>query len=628
MKKLPFPGLFVLLLLLNSATAQPTPADSTELRSFIDGTIESYLEDNHIAGATIAIIQEGDTLLLEGYGFADLEERQPVNPDNTLFRLGSISKLFVWTAVMQQMEQGNLDLNTNINRYLEEFKIPKTYPEPITLKHLMTHTAGFEDRVIGLFAQDSSKLRPLGEILQEELPDRVRAPGQVSSYSNHGTALAAYIVEQVSGLRFMEYAERYILDPLGMNATTFQQPLPETLEAQLSKGYVYEHGEFKSKPFEYFPMAPVGAASATAGDLIPFMQTHLNLGHYQDTTILDSTTAQLMQSSAFRHTERMNPMRYGFFDMSQNGVTIYGHGGDTFWFHSILALFPEHDIGFFLSFNSEEGGSLTGKVLGSFVDRFFPGDTLKTDTLSLSKEYLQRFAGRYRSNRYSHERLTKVISLMNTQNVSVTEEGHLKTLRSGEGSIWVPVDSLVFKKIGGSGLIEFRENSSGFITHMYKKDEPYIAYHKIPAIASQQLHLSIILTGSFFFLLTIFYWPLVYFVKRNHRPSLAARQPLPVYIKITAWLNSFLMLAFYLGIAMTITGPESIVYGLAASVKVLLVLPLISLILTLAMSYLNIDIWKQKRSGIWSRISYSILTLVFWGCLWQLYYWNFLGFQY
>ena len=171
------------------------PLDSLQVRMFLDGVMETKMSDKHIAGASVAVVQGGRLLFAKGYGYRDWAARLPVEADNTLFRIGSISKLFVWTSVMQLAAQGKLDLDANVNVYLKDFKIPDTYEQPITLKNLLTHTPGFEDLVINLFTRDSSSLLPMGEILKHEMPARVRPPGTYASYSNHGTNIAAYIVE-------------------------------------------------------------------------------------------------------------------------------------------------------------------------------------------------------------------------------------------------------------------------------------------------------------------------------------------------------------------------------------------------------------------------------------------------
>ena len=172
MKKL----LFFLSLALSLQLPAQSLRDTTDLESFMDGLLTAVLKEKNIAGATLAVIVDGKVTLTKGYGFADIDKQIPVDPKTTLFRIGSITKLFVWTAVMQQVALGKLNLEADINTYLKDFKIPDEFDQPITLKHLMTHTPGFEDRVIGLFAKDSTKLLPLGTILKKELPDRVRPP--------------------------------------------------------------------------------------------------------------------------------------------------------------------------------------------------------------------------------------------------------------------------------------------------------------------------------------------------------------------------------------------------------------------------------------------------------------------
>ncbi|MFH5884119.1 serine hydrolase domain-containing protein [Halalkalibaculum sp. DA3122] len=622
--------LFLLFIYSTSGPSfgQPVPVDSVDLHAFLDGTIQSYMEEQQIAGATLAVIQNGQPLMLKGYGYADRRNQVPVDPNQTLFRVGSISKLFVWTAVMQLVEEGQLDLNTDVNRYLEAFTIPDTYPEPITLKHLMTHTAGFEDRIIGLFALDTGRLRPLEEILIEELPARVHPPGQIASYSNHGTAIATHIVEQVSGLRFPDYIEQLVLHPLEMDATTFRQPVPEPLQPRLSRGYAVEEGILTEQPFEFVPLGPVGTASSTAADMIPFIQAHLNLGSYQGNTLLDSTTARLMQSQAFSHHDQLNPMRYGFIDMSQNGVSIFGHRGSTFWFHSLLALFPDYDIGFFISFNSAGGAQATQHVLEAFVDRYFPDQASPPDTMSTDQPYLQQFAGEYRSNRYSHERLTKIISLMNPVTVQVTGDRTLNVTRDGQTQEWIPTESLQFRNTENRHPLIFRQNSDGEITHLFFNDMPFIAFEKIPFISSRTLHFTLLGITFATLLLTLLYWPAAYLVRRPYRPTLITTSPLPLYIKIIAWLNSLLLLVFYIGLGTSLTGPESIVYGLSSAITFWLIFPLISVMLTITLWYLTFRAWENSLSGFWSRLCLAIISIVFTANLWQLYHWNWLGFHY
>src|SRR5262245_35209349 len=326
------------------ATSEPTApkagnvSDPSDLEAFFDGVVNVQLKSKHIAGAVVAVVVGDKVVFTKGYGYADVEARRKVDPEKTLFRIASISKLFTWTAVMQQVEEGKLDLDADVNTYLKDVKIPSGYDKPITLKNLLTHTPGFDDYVIGLFAHKPEGVRPLPEVLREQMPTRVRAPGVIASYSNHSTALAALAVANVSGMPWEDYVEQRILKPLAMDHTLTRQPAEDQLPADLSKGYKWEGGEFKAKGFEYIPAAPAGCMSTTAADAAKFMLAHLNDGHLGDGKILRPDTAQKMREPLFRHHPKTSAMCYGFMEMQRGDQRLVGHGGDTFWFHSLLMM--------------------------------------------------------------------------------------------------------------------------------------------------------------------------------------------------------------------------------------------------------------------------------------------------
>src|SRR5947207_4055894 len=209
-------------------TPQPSPAPQltkADFETFLDALIPSQLRNRNIAGAVVSVVKDGQVLFQKGYGYADFEAKQPVLPDQTLFRPGSISKLFTATAVMQLVEQGKLDLDRDVRGYLD-FAIPIIYPEPVMLRQLLTHTAGFEDTLKNLFVANESDLKLLRAYLVNQMPARIFPPGKVPSYSNYGFTLAGYIVERVSGEKFERYIDNHILKPLRMTNSTFDQPLP------------------------------------------------------------------------------------------------------------------------------------------------------------------------------------------------------------------------------------------------------------------------------------------------------------------------------------------------------------------------------------------------------------------
>src|SRR6266704_1882247 len=233
---------------------------SEDVGAFLDGIMPQQLAREDVAGVVVSVVKNGKVLFAKGYGYSDVEKKVPVSPDTTLFRPGSISKLFTWTSVMQLVEQGKLDLDRDVNDYLD-FKIPATYPRPITLRNCMTHTPGFEETIQELFVRDAKDLRPIDYYLKHHLPQRIFPPGTTPAYSNYATAMAGYIVQRVSGQPFDDYIEDHILKPLGMAHSTFRQPLSDSLKPLMSKGY--DVASEPAKPFEYVEAAPAGSSSVT-----------------------------------------------------------------------------------------------------------------------------------------------------------------------------------------------------------------------------------------------------------------------------------------------------------------------------------------------------------------------------
>src|SRR5881398_656570 len=355
---------------------RPSPAWAPELtksdfETFLDALIPSQLQDRNIAGAVVSVVKDGQVLFQKGYGYADVEEKKPVLPDQTLFRPGLVSKLFTATAVMQLVEQGKLDLDRDVNDYLD-FALPKTYPEPVTLRQLLTHTGGFEETLKNLFVAHESDIKPLRTYLVNEMPARIFLPGKIPSYSNYGFTLAGYIVERASGEKFERYVENHILKPLGMNNSTFDQPLPRQLAPQMSKGYL--SASKKPRDFEWVQAAPAGALTTTASDMTRFMLAFLQDGAVDGVSILKPETVRQMETRQFELHPMLNGLGVTFMEYSINGQRIIGHGGDTIYFHSDMVLVPEAHLGYFISYNSggKNIGGGRGEVMRAFANRYFP----------------------------------------------------------------------------------------------------------------------------------------------------------------------------------------------------------------------------------------------------------------
>ena len=288
--------------------------DPADLEAFFDGAISGQLESKHIAGGVVAVVADGKLVFTKGYGYADVETRQKVDPEKTLFRIGSTTKLFTWTAVMQQVEDGNLDLNTDVNTYLKNVKIPSTYPEPVTLKSLLTHTPGFDDVVIGLFSRDANEVGPLDKVLRKQMPTRVRPPGLIPSYSNHGTALAGYVgrlcVRNDVG-RVHRAADSQAAGDGAHSGSPAGQKTNFPLKCRTATN---GSGPIQAQPFEYVPAAPAGCISTTAADAAKFMIAHLNDGQLGDARILKPETARQMREPLFRPDPKTDAICYGFME--------------------------------------------------------------------------------------------------------------------------------------------------------------------------------------------------------------------------------------------------------------------------------------------------------------------------
>ncbi|MBC8262652.1 MAG: beta-lactamase family protein [Anaerolineales bacterium] len=403
------PRLFVSALLILMLLAMPFPAEAQEapitadeLETFLNGFFAEQMDKLRIPGIVVIFVQDGDVLLSKGYGFADVEARVPMDPEETIVRIGSVSKLFVATAVMQLVEQGRLDLHADVNEYLTTFRIDDNTPQPVTLAHLLTHTGGF-DYPLYSTTTDPDEVPPLGSYLAEHMPPRVIPTGEIMAYSNHGYALAAYIVEEVCGQPFHQYVAQHILRPLAMDRSGYllSSPLPDGL----ATGYVTEQGEYLRQPVDYDADYPGGSMATTAADMARFMLAHLGGGCHGEVCILQPATVTQMRQQQVTNHPQLPGWTYGFSEGFQNGQRLIGRSGAILGFGGILQLLPEHNLGYFVSFNHECIGSEAGQIIGALRQQFFD------------------LTGDYRDVWYPHSTVHKISVLGRDVAVSAGEQG-------------------------------------------------------------------------------------------------------------------------------------------------------------------------------------------------------------
>lgn len=589
-----------LLLICLPASAQEhsnaRELNAENIQQFFDAAFATQIQDHRIVGAVISVVHRGEVVHLAGYGWADLESRTPADPLVSLFRIASISKPFVWTAVMQLVEEGRLDLNDDVNDHLTAFRIPDTFDEPVRIRHLLTHTPGFEDQAIGMQARSLETRIPLETYLAEQMPARVRPPGQHAAYSNWGTALAAYIVQEVSGQNWADYIDEHVLAPLDMASTNTHTVPGESLTARIATSYVWSNGRFLPQPYEQMNDEPAGVISTTAADMSRFMLAHLNYGSYGEARILSEATARQMQSPLFSPHDAINPMLHGFYRSDRNGQIIFGHGGDTNQFHSNLSLFPEHGLGIFVSFNSDPADAARSNLIPAFVDHFFPVTFLREAPTPAIGVDLADYTGEYiplRSNQSTLERLGVLVT-------GVSMEADDSELVFAGVSRWIPQGKDVFVGRYRDVAMVF-EREAGVVTHVVI-GSPLSTFRKVSGLDAPGNVIRLISTMLLIALIAV-----IGYGSRVFRHA-STDAGLPTMQVASAWLHSLLLIALYAYLGTVLSGEvEEFVFGVPDRVEVIVWLLVLNTLLGLAVVGFSTSQWLRGSGTLRKRISYSLV---------------------
>ncbi len=618
----------------NEQAARPQaprgPTTVAEMEAFIDGFMDAQMKSGPVAGATVVVVKDGQVFFQKGYGYEDVEKQVPVDPAQTLFRPGSVSKLFTWTAVMQLVEQGKLDLDADVNTYLKDFKVAERFDKPVTLRNIMTHTAGFEDGGVGyLFASKPEDLLPLGRWLAAHQPQRVRPPttdfsdGTHASYSNWATALAGHIVEIVAGQPFDDYVAQHIFQPLGMTRSTFGEPLPDSLAPRMSGGYTHEAGAFKSHGFEFIHAAgPAGSLSSTAADMARFMLAHLQDGALGDGRILKPETAQLMHTRVMSPDPALNGHALGFYETYINGRRIIGHGGDTQYFHSVLSLMPETGIGLFASVNTGgEGGRTSVELERAFFKHYFPAELPVVKPPADAAKRNARYAGSYRTLRHSYSKFEKAFALFGDDVITAMPDGTLlMNDLFGKPARWVEVGDGVFRTQNSDAFAAFKGDDGGRATHVIGLFPPIVS-ERVQWYTSSKLHGLIAGIGVLLFI-TI----LVSAIRQRKSDREIGRLR---WARPTLALSGVLLLLFLVMIASILAGGfESLIYKIPTSLYVALTLPMLAIPLALLAGWFAVGIWRARAWTFGARLHYSLAAVAVLAFLLMLNYWNLLGYRF
>jgi len=589
--------------------------EKDDLKSVLDGIFYQQLENHDVPGLAAVVVKDGEVVYSRGLGYASLEDRAAFNPEEHLTRPGSVGKIFTWIAVLQQVEAGELELDRDINRYLPEpYRLNPPGNNYLTLLDLMTHSAGFEDRMVGILSDPDREIQSLEEYIAAGPPALVRPPGEIAAYSNYGTTLAGYLVEEVTGESYIDYLEKNIFQPLGMDSSTVRQPLPENLAERMSQGYQYQDGRFVPGDFEIFQEYPAGGHTVSPADMAELLAFMLNedSGEYEE--ILSLEYRQKLLEVLFRQHPEIAGFSHGLMEYDLFGEDIFWHGGDTRLFHSGLFLLPDRSTGIFVTYNGP-GGTFARLELMRALGRAYWG--LDYQTQAPAEEFdLGEYTGNYFSTRRSHTTPEKLLAVLNQVEVS-SADNHL-LVSSYQDRAYYPLEKNLFVSQTGDDYLHFTRDEEGRVEMMFAGNNPVEAFEKQPWHQNYLIHLAVVVLALLTYL--IYLLANILRIFRGRRvSSLAARS------KISTWpgIALALMGLIFLGLqALIIYQLLQAPYSWPALTGLAGLLPVVMLLLIVKIIY------QLVRKGPLARgfIIQLLLIIVSLSFILVLYNYNFIGF--
>lgn len=627
-----------------SASADP---ELPNLEAFVDGVVGAYMSHDQIAGVQVAVVRNGETLLVKGYGIATVEPRRAVDPNQSLFRLGSISKTFTWLSIMQLAERGRLKLDDPINDHLpDELDVPdEGFEHPIRVIDLMNHAAGFEDLLQGLFVAADAPPLPLDEQLRVRRPHRVREPGKLMAYSNYGTALAGAIVAHVSGMEYESYVEQNILTPLGLTHTTFReqyapaeglpQPMPADLAAQLAQNIESRGGEWQVIPHEHIvSMAPAGAAVSTAADMALYMLALLDPQRLEAAGVLKVATFAQLREPSFQSAPGMPAMHHGFFNTplgvsERLGFDNLSHAGATLHFRSFMVvtedLGEQGTVGVFVAANSAPAQRMILALPEQILAKYFvPSPQAAPIVAEGAAIRAHEYAGQYRSARRSYTQLEKIIGIGSVP-VTATKDGSLTIQLGGPELRLVEVAEDLFRQPDGDVTIAFVRDERGAITYVMT---PFGAFERVGFFMSQQWVALMLGTA----LLACIGILIAAALRREPVPphSVGERRSAQVITGTAiAWLLFMVLLIAWVLPFASPQAQDQFVYTFPQPLlKVALAVGVVATGLSVLGIATLVPVWRERTWPIGRRLRHCAAVALFIALVATLLQWNAIGFRY
>lgn len=572
------------------------------------------MQAHQIPGAAIAVTQADRIVLLQGFGVTDLRSGEPVDPEASLFRVASLSKPFVWMSVLQLRDAGQLDLDADINLYLD-FTIPDDFPgQPVTLRHLMSHSAGFEDVNIGSSVRSAAKRETLRASLMRMRPKRVDPPGRRTAYSNYGAALAAYIVENVSGTDFPDHLHARLLAPLGLEHSSMHQP-PRTAGGKLVTGHTRSGEGPVALPFQYMNLYPNGAMSASAADMAEFAIANLTPGGLSG--VLSQASRLDLHERRFSNIDQGAGLTFGFMESRWNGQRAIGHDGDIAGYRTHFVMFPESRIGLVILFNTDASGNAGEQLIDAFSRHFLPAGpgALFADGAPASGR--DDIAGVFVPSRRNHSGLEKLfwpmalglrIDRPSPDQLEINFQSRSMVYVRRAAGLYMPEAS----EAGPGALLAWQDKESGRLQLMFSGISAFV-FERPPAYESLALH-GVLLPISLAGLLLAAGLGVFNMLTGAGRHRLAG-------MPVLAGSACLLVSVFLIAAGFT----PDLVYGVPAWLRAVFFLPLLGGAVIAAAALAGFSAWR-RRAPAWHEVTGLVLAVMAGGLLlWQFHVWNMLG---
>ncbi|MFC3994783.1 serine hydrolase domain-containing protein [Nocardiopsis sediminis] len=596
------------------AAAEPAPVSEQAVRAFLDERVPALLEEFDTPGAVVSVSDGPATLFQQGYGVTDLESQEPVSAEDTSFPVASVSKSFTAVAMLQLVEQGEIDLDTDVNEYLpEDVRVPDTFPgRPITPHHLLTHTAGFEEAVGGMMPAEGEPVSPLRDYVGDHVPERVEPPGRFVAYSNYGTAMAGLIVEEVSGQDFMAYAQEHVFGPLGMERSGFATTDAAAERFDVPNLHRYP-GRNEVQPPEPLNVIPAGGGYATAADMTRFMGALLGGGELDGTRILSTESTELMLGHRAGNHDELAGSGYGTWERHLDPVRVVGHSGDIGGGHSEYALVPGADLGIFVSVNSDGSGTdilndLRTTIVTEFLEEFAGTAAAGPAAMAaMDGGSLDRLAGVYVTTRTGQNDPGALKTAMDQVTVTAQRDGTLRTTSPMlPGATWTPVGKGVFENEDGDRLAFMEED--GEVIGLSMDALASQGYKRVDTLADPLLHVMVAM-GALLVVATVVAWPVTALVRTVRRGDAAPYRGAARISRLGAALTGLICVGFVGFLVYAMSGSGLLETLLFTSSPALTVPLAVAGALTAGLLVAAVAAWARRWWSLSGRLHYTLVAL-------------------